>query len=365
MKSHKQAAKSRKKFLEKKVEKIYRNYVSKKNRQNHNFQGELGPENPSHDLSLPTDIPDDIQKFYEDLGCPFFHSLTRKSIPELAPLQKEVWMLICEYRLLLILKSQKIGISSLCILATLWHALKDCRGMELMIIAQSDEQAKEHAQDLRRILLGSEKYRDYLITRQHKEFGLLKDEITKVNTIFLHNPENKRQPTKIIVTGMSPGAIVSHKRVAFIWSSDMTLSNLMSDRMQDVWAAMLSRLANSQGSCIVECPARAPSGPVYETWERYERQIENNEELDPQQDFHCFKFKYDRGIADGFFDEEFIEAERRRLGPVFGTFYEADFFASGATWYRAEHFKNKSIEAANLLLSFYENDALESDVTEN
>lgn len=315
--------------------------------------------------ALPADIPNDIQEFYQELGCPFFHSLTKEQILKLAPLQTKIWHLHLTHRLLLILKSQKIGISSLCILITLWHALTDCAGMELIINAQSDEQAKEHAQDFRRILAGSEKYKDYLITSQFTSLGLLKDEITKVHTIYLHNPKNPRMPTKIIVVGMSPGALLSHKRVGFIWSSDSTISQLTAKRKDEVWAAMLSRLANSLGPAIVECPARSPEGPVYDTWERYQNQLENDIPIHPRNDFYCYKFKYQLGIRDGFFTEEFIESEKRRLGPLFGTFYGADFFASGATWYKEEHFANKTDIATELWFSFNKNDDMISDVTDD
>jgi len=319
------------------------------------------------ELHLPTDIPglDEFDKFYKELGQPFFHSLTKKQIKKLSPLQMRIIKLHIKHRLLCILKSQKIGISSLCILITLWHALTDCMGMELIINAQSDDQAKTHAQDFRRILAGSEKYRDYLITSQYTSLGLLKDEVTKVHTIYLHNPKNPRMPTKIIVVGMSPGALLSHKRVGFIWSSDITISQLTAQKKQEVWAAMLSRLANSLGPCIVECPAREPSGPVYDTWERFEKQIENGESINPQHDFFAFKFKYDLGLRDGFFTPEFIEAEKRRLGPLFGTFYGADFFASGVTWYIEEHFKNKSDVATQLFFDFNTEDDFISDVIED
>lgn len=317
------------------------------------------------ELHLPQDIPDNLQKLYDELGRPFFHSLTKKQIITLAPLQLKIWNLHLTHRLLLILKSQKIGISSLCILITLWHALTDCMGMELIINAQSDEQAKNHAQDFRRILAGSDKYRDYLITSQFTSMGLLKDEITKVHTIYLHNPKNPRMPTKIIVVGMSPGALLSHKRVGFIWSSDSTISQLTATKKDEVWAAMLSRLANSLGPAIVECPARAPEGPVYDTWERYQNQIENDIKINPKNDFFCYKFKYQLGIRDGFFTEEFIVSEKRRLGPLFGTFYGADFFASGATWYKEEHFQNKTDAATELFFSFNPTDDVISDVTDD
>jgi hypothetical protein len=301
-------------------------------------------------LLLPVDIPDDLQKFYEDLGCPFFNSETKEQIKKLSKLQMDVWNLHKKHRRLLILKSQKIGISSVCIVITLWHALKDCTGMELIINAQSDEQAKTHGQDLRRILLGSDKYRNYLVV---KEFpGLMKDEVTNVHNIWLHNPKNPRQPTKIKVIGMSPGALLSHKKVAFIWSSDITISNDTPQTQNLVWGAMISRLANSQGPMIVECPAKKPEGPVFDTYERFEKKKANGAKIDPKHDFYVEKFTYKRGLEDGFFDEDFVVHEKERMGPVFGAFYAADFFSSSAVWYEEEHFANQTDRATEIFLSF-------------
>jgi len=316
-------------------------------------------------LHLPKCETNDIQTFYEELDCPFFNSETKLQVLQLADLQLEIWKLHKEFKLIILLKSQKIGISSLCILITLWHALTDCMGMELIINAQSDEQAKSHAQDLRRIIGNSIRYKDYLISKSYASMGLLKDEVTKVHTIWLHNPKNPRMPTKIIVVGMSQGALLSHKRVGFIWSSDSTISELTTERKRAVWAAMLSRRANTRGPVIVECPARSPDGPVYDTFERYNRQIEQKEKISKDNDFHVFKFTYERGLQDGFFDEAFIAAEKRIHGPLFGTFYNADFYASGTTWYMANMLTNISPEATNLFFAMNTNDDVISDVTED
>jgi len=332
-------------------------------------------------LSLPLNIPgtprgghlskngkpykDAIQIFYEELGCPFFNSLTKEQISILAPLQIDIWWKHINHKMIIILKSQKIGISSLCILITLWHALTDCMGMELIINAQSDDQAKTHAQDLRRILANSPKYKDYLITTAFTSLGLLKDEVTKVHTIYLHNPSRPTIPTKIIVVGMSPGALLSHKRVGFIWSSDSTISQLTSAKKEEVWGAMLSRRANTEGPVIVECPARDPSGPVYDAYERFQKQLDSKEIIDADQDFFVWRFTYQLGLRDGFFTEAFIKSEKRRLGPLFGTFYEADFFASGHTWYKKEMLENLTKEATELFFSFNQDDDFISNITDD
>jgi hypothetical protein len=236
--------------------------------------------------------------------------------------------------------------------------------MELIIHAQNEEQAKSHAQDFRRILANSEKYKKYLITKAMPEIGLLKDEVTKVKTIYMHNPKNPSMPTKIIITGMSQGALLSHKRVGFIWSSDITIAQLTADRTNNVWIAMLSRRALTEGSVIVECPARNPDGPVYDAFEKFEKQAESETEYDEEYDFHVEKFTYELGIRDKFFTQAFIDSEKRKYGPLFGTFYNADFFASGHTWYTEEMFSNITPDATSNWLAFNPTDDMISEVTE-
>ena len=82
-------------------------------------------------------------------------------------------------------------------------------------------------------------------------------------------------------------------------------------------------------------------------------------------DFHCFKFKYDLGIRDGFFDQEFIESEKDKYGALFGTFYEADFFASDTVWYEESHFANKTDAATDLFLQFNPSDDNVSNLTDD
>ena len=164
---------------------------------------------------------------------------------------------------------------------------------------------------------------------------------------------------------MSPGALLSHKRVGFIWSSDSTISQLTATKKEEVWGAMLSRRANTLGPVIVECPARDPSGPVYDAYDRFEKQLASKHFIDPEQDFFVFRFTYQLGLRDGFFTRDFIKSEKIRLGPLFGTFYEADFFASGHTWYKKEMLENLTKEATELFFSFNTEDDFISDTTDD
>lgn len=41
----------------------------------------------------------------------------------------------------------------------------------------------------------------------------------------------------------------------------------------------------------------------------------------------------------GLIHQEFLDAERERLGPLFPMYYECDFYNSFSTWYRPEYFQ--------------------------
>ena len=41
----------------------------------------------------------------------------------------------------------------------------------------------------------------------------------------------------------------------------------------------------------------------------------------------------------GLITQEFLDAERERLGPMYPMYYECDFYNSAATWYKPEMFK--------------------------
>ncbi len=106
-----------------------------------------------------------------------------------------------------------------------------------------------------------------------------------------------------------------------------------------------------------------PDG-VYEAYERYEKQKKEKGKIS-EDDFSVFKFTYELGLRDGFFQPEFIESEKRRLGPLFGTFYQADFFASGHTWYKLKDLGNITADATDLFFQFNQEDDFISDTTDD
>ncbi|MDH3657831.1 MAG: hypothetical protein OEM77_06815 [Nitrosopumilus sp.] len=41
----------------------------------------------------------------------------------------------------------------------------------------------------------------------------------------------------------------------------------------------------------------------------------------------------------GLINQEFLDAERERLGPLYPMYYECDFYNSSSTWYKPEYFQ--------------------------
>jgi hypothetical protein len=293
-------------------------------------------------LVLPTDIPNDGQKFYEGFD-PFVNEDTGEMVEQLAAHQIEIWNDRWKYIYREYPKSQKIAVSTLCLLEDAHHALTDCMGREIYIVAQSKDHAKVHLQDFRKMILSS-RYHDYLITKPMQSIGLLKDEVTKTDEAYMHNPLNPFRPTHIYAKGFESGQLISHKRVKHIHASDIEKSKLTALKKKEAFGAMMSRLANTGGSCVIESIFAGVGGPMYDQYEKYIEYLKAKEtplhKLSRRQQqakpFYCRKLKYTVGVDAGIISPEFIEGERIRLGPLFPMFYEAEAIDSESTWYFEE-----------------------------
>ena len=215
------------------------------------------------------------------------------------------------------------------------------------------DKAKEHIQDLKKMIDNSI-YRDFLIDRAVTEEDLLKDERSKIDTIYLRNPENPSSPTKIIALGItSAGSLISFKRVCHIHMSDVTLADMTEERFTEAFGGAFSRLANTDGSLVIECPPRGPSGPVFNIVDEDDSlkkdgitvELEEGKKILTPSGFMVRKYTYQVGIDCGMITSEFIEKEKRRLGVLFGMYYLADFYSTDQTWFDKESINQTSAEA--------------------
>jgi len=304
-------------------------------------------------------IPTNLNEFYNNVGY-FINQKTNEYVEELAPHQIQCWedRELSQYRLYL--KSQKIGLSTMILLEDLHIALTVGRGKEILIISQSKEKAKEHIQDLKKMISNSI-YADFLIDRAVTEEDLLRDERSKIDTIYLRNPSDPNRPTKIIALGItSAGSLISFKRVCHIHMSDVTLADMTQERFNEAFGGAFSRLANTDGTMVIECPPRGPQGPVFNIVDEDDSlkadgitvELQEGQKILTPSGFLVRRYTYQVGIDCGMITIQFIEKEKRRLGVLFGMYYLADFYSTDQTWFSKESINQTSAEATEAYDAF-------------
>lgn len=301
------------------------------------------------------DVPDDYYEFYKNVGY-FINQKTNEHVTILADHQIQCWEDRKHSKYRLYLKSQKIGLSTMILLEDLHIALTIGRGKEILIISQSKEKAKEHIQDLKKMISNSI-YADFLIDRAVTEKDLLRDERSKIDTIYLRNPADPNRPTKIIALGItSAGSLVSFKRVCHIHMSDVTLADMTEERFNEAFGGAFSRLANTDGTMVIECPPRGPLGPVFNIVDEDDSlkqdgitiELEEGKKILTPSGFLIRRYTYQVGIDSGMITDTFIEKERRRLGVLFGMYYEADFYSTDQTWFDKNSINQTSQQATEM-----------------
>ena len=240
------------------------------------------------------------------------HPKTGEYVQHLTDYQYNIWNDKYNSKYRLILKSQKVGITTSTLLEDFQDSITRYRGHDILIIAQSQNHANEHLRTLKNLILNSEKYRQFLITNPSEL--LLKEEKSKVSVAYLKNYDNPLKPSRIIALGASEGGVWSWKNVSKIHMSDIAATNLVDD--SGLFAAAFSRLANTDGSLIIETPPRGARGRVYEIFE----QIQKGES-----EFSLHIVTANQAVQSGLINAEFLNSERQRLGYLFPQYYEATF----------------------------------------
>jgi len=265
------------------------------------------------------EIPPGAREFYHDFGR-LIHEKTGKIVEDLADYQYKIWDDKSRYRL--IIKSQKVGLSTSCLLEDFQKALTTCKGKQILVIAQSQQHANEHLHTLKRLIYHSDKYRKYLITGSDEL--TFKEEKTKMSEIFIHNPDDPGNHTRIIGLGTTEGMIWSWKKVGHIHMSDIAANNLKDD--SPVFAAAFSRLLSTDGTMIIETP---PRGPFKKTFEIYQQSLLQQKDPDLMEtQFSVHHVSAQDGVSAGVITQTTLDAERSRLGPtLYAQSYECQFTA--------------------------------------
>ena len=256
------------------------------------------------------DIPKDPHEFYQDFGF-LTHSRTGEIIKRLTDYQYDIWK--CPAKTVLVDKSQKSGLTT----SELIHDFQEClingKGKDLLIVGQTAKHAEEHLYTLKRLIIESEKYRKYLITKSSELY--FREEQTKVRTLYIKNPDNPYRPMRIIGLPFTVSSIWSWKNVFRIHISDPAAAPIVDDA--PVYAAAFSRLTNTDGRTMIEGPPAGPYGRFYELHEQFK------DNKNP--DFQVFHVTIYDARDNGLVTQEFINEKKIELGPLFATTYEGSF----------------------------------------
>lgn len=279
-------------------------------------------------------IPLDPDEFYQEFGL-LQHARTMQPVPHLADFQIRTWKLFLKHKRILEVKSNKIGESTKWLMADFQLALLppthplSCMGFDQLVIAQTKDMAKEHLRTLRRMVIDSRKFNKYLINKPTEIYEdgqlvdmrrIMRDEQTKTSVIYLYNPTKPTRPSRIIALGCeNPGSILSWKNVKNIHFSDPTATQ--GDYSASINSAM-TRLANTNGSMIIETVPGEPHGKVFDMWNEARNAGEWKEG-----DFKLEIVTADEAVEAGIILPEFLVAEKRRLGAQFDQYYNAKFGA--------------------------------------
>ena len=132
--------------------------------------------------------------------------------------------------------------------------------------------------------------------------------------------------------------------------SDITLADMIDERFDEAFGGAFSRLANTDGTMVIECPPRGPSGSVFNIVDEDDSlkkdgvqiELEEGKKILTPSGFLVRRYTFQIGIDCGMITPEFIEKERRRLGILFSMYYEADFYSTDQTFFNKNHIEQTS-----------------------
>lgn len=286
-------------------------------------------------------VPRDPQEFYEDFGFLTHPRLKDENgqpvmVEQLAPYQYEFWTYPSNA---LAIKSQKIGLTTTSLLEDFqFTLLPESAGKDVLVIAQNQLLADDHILSLKRMIRQSKKYSQFLLVTPEG----FKEEKSKVSVIYVKNPYDGNKPSRIIALGKSEASVWSWKNVGKIHMSDVAKLDIKEQK--NFFAAVYSRLANTEGIIKIETPPNGQQGEVYNIYNKSRAKIiedENNvqdtfaeDPADNASKFRIFEYPAFEAVKAGIISREFLQQERTELGDLlFSQLYECNFLPPGNQWY--------------------------------
>jgi len=296
------------------------------------------------DSKQEIEVPRDPQKFYEDFGLlthPRIRDKDNQSIPvtKLTPYQCEFWKYPANA---LAIKSQKIGLTTSSLMEDFQYTmLPEGAGKDVLVIAQNQMLANDHIRTLKYMIYRSKKYSRYLLTRPEEVF---REEKSKVSVIYVRNPYDRKRPSRIIALGKSESSVWSWKNIGKIHMSDV--AKLDMKEQKNFFAAVYSRLANTNGVIKIETPPNGQQGEVYNIYNNSKTKLTVDESTaktfaeDPENTaskFKVFEFPAREAVSARIISEEFLDQEKHELGELlYSQLYECNFLPPGNQWYKED-----------------------------
>ena len=210
--------------------------------------------------TLPFKIPETFEEFYKDFG-PLEHDYKRDKktklptkVTKLAPYQ--IRFANVDYGFML--KTNKAGMTTSELLNDFWtRLLPQYAGFDCLLCASKSDIANDLLMRLKTLVDNSPKYRQFLIkSPEHMGF---KEEKSKVGVMYVANPYNPRQKSRIIAIGNSPTSVYSRIRINRIHITDP--SRLIIKNQDDYFAGLFSRISNTGGQIKIEgVPGKSRTG---------------------------------------------------------------------------------------------------------
>lgn len=273
-------------------------------------------------------IPKEAQEFYEDFGY-LIHPRTGERVKKLSPYQLQIWNDGWLYKLRLVVKTHRAGVSESALMEDFQKAITTCRGYQVIIVMQTQQHANQLLYRLRKSIQASEKYSKYLINTQN-DF-LFRQEVTKTSELFINNPDSNIHPSRIIALGASEGSLWSWDRVKKVHMSDIAAARI--DYAPLISAAGV-RMATTDGDMLIETPPKGGTkGSLFEIWKKSKEHQDNvvkiNEYISPEEMegyYKVYEITYRQAIEAGIMSQKYIEAEKKKMSPQeFASWYEAQF----------------------------------------
>ena len=204
----------------------------------------------SKKIQLTHEIPRDPQEFYEDFGY-FSHDYLRDEDKLPIKVKKLTWY---QYEFAkmdfgVALKSNKVGLTSSELLGDFQtRLLPESAGFDCLVSAPKVEIANELVMRLKKWVAASRKYSKFLIKRpDFEDFG---EEKSKVGVLWVRNPYNPSEKSRVIAVGNSLSSVYSRMKVNRIHITDPSLLKIK--KQDDYFAGLFSRLANTGGQIKIE-----------------------------------------------------------------------------------------------------------------